>query len=165
LIHSGKGFKHAKDNLIHRAQLYIKATQKFIEGQGFLNVDVDGLIVGVNPGFHVETHRSAVRVIQSDAIRRFGSQWNQDQPILSPEQIYQITAKIVRIGSPAPDPEKDLRKAIRSEPKDDKFVQSLEPLQKTFNFSASQWAFLGILVFGTVIVLLALITYLMISLP
>jgi len=61
------------------------------------------MVVGVNPGMHVETHNSAVRVIQSDAIRRFASQWEQAQTELSPEEIYQIVSTIIRSATPDPD--------------------------------------------------------------
>lgn len=164
LTHTGKGFKPAKENLIRRTQLYIKATQKFLDGVGFQNIEVKGLIVGVNPGMHVETHRSAVRVIQSDAIRRFGSQWDQDQPEISPEQIFQIVTAITRVGSPEPDYDETKVRAALAEPKEDKFAKSLEPLQKTFNFNSSQWVILGILIAATVFVLLIFILFIILSL-
>ncbi len=78
LIQSGKGFKPAKENLLHRTQLFVKATQKFLSNLGYQDVNVEGLLIGLNPGMHVNTVRSVIRVIQADAIRRFGSQWNQE---------------------------------------------------------------------------------------
>ncbi len=74
LIQSGKGFKPAKDNLLHRTKLYVRAVQKFLNDLGYSAITVEGLLIGLNPGMHVNTIRPIVRVIQSDAIRRFGSQ-------------------------------------------------------------------------------------------
>jgi hypothetical protein len=164
LVHTGKVFKPAKENLIRRTQLYIKATQKFLDDLGFQDVEVDGLIIGVNPGMHVETHLPAVRVIQSDAIRRFGSQWNQDQPEISSEQVYQIVSAITRSASP--EPEFDIAEihAPRAEPREDKFAQSIEPLQNTFNFSRNQWIILGVLIAATVFVLLIFMMFIVLSL-
>ena len=78
LVQSSKGFKPAKENLLLRTQLYVRATQKFLGDLGFQDVKIDGLLVGLHPGMHVDTLNPAVRVIQSDAIRRFGGQWNQE---------------------------------------------------------------------------------------
>ena len=164
LIQSGKGFKPAKENLLHRTQPFVRATQKFLSDLGYQDVEVDGLVVGLNPGMHVNTIRPVVRVIQSDAIRRFATQWNQDQPTISPEQIYQIVSGIKNIAEPEPEfQESAARKAV-FQPREDKFTKSLEPLQKTFNFDTKQWIILGILVAATVMVLLFFMLFIIMSL-
>jgi hypothetical protein len=160
LVHTGKGFKPAKDNLILRTQLYVNAVSKFFDQHGFQREVIKGLIVGVNPGMHVETHQSAVRVIQSDAIRRFGSQWVQEQPILNPEEIYQIVSKISQVSKP--EIEGDMDKAP-AEPRIDKFDQSMEPLKKTFAFNPTQWVIIGLLIATTVLVLLIFIIFILLS--
>ncbi len=164
LIHTGKGFRPAKENLIRRTQLFNKATQKFLVDFGFQDINVDGLIVGVNPGMHVETHQSAVRVIQSDAIRRFSSQWEEEQPQISQEQIYQIVSAITRTANPEPGADESNIRASLAEPREDRFTKSLEPLQKTFNFNPKQWAILGVLIAGTVFILLIFMLFIILSL-
>ncbi len=164
LIQSGKGFKPAKENLLHRTQLFARATQKFLSDLGYQDVEVDGLLIGLNPGMHVDSIGSAVRVIQSDAIRRFGSQWNQDQPTISPEQIYQIASAITRIAEPEPEIQESAALKAIAKPREDKFTKSLEPLQKTFNFDTKQWIILGILVAVTVMVLLFFMLFIIMSL-
>jgi hypothetical protein len=153
LVHNGKGFKPAKENLIRRTQLYILALRKFLDEHGFQSLQIDGLIVGVDPGMHVETHNPAVRVIQSDAIKRFCSQWEQEQPKISPEQIYQVVSAITRSATIDQLADKKEVRAVLVEPKEDKFQKSLEPLQKKFAFSAKQWIIVGILIAATVFVL------------
>jgi hypothetical protein len=164
LVHSGKGFRPAKVNLIRRTQLYIKATKKFLDDVGFQDIGIEGLIIGVNPGMNVETHHSEIRVIQSDAIRRFSSQWNQDQPEISPEQIYQVVSAITRAANPEPDFNETSIGASLPEPAEDKFTKSLEPLQKTINFSPKQWAILGVMIVATVFVLLIFMLFIILSL-
>ncbi|MFC1996908.1 hypothetical protein ACFLXI_04790 [Chloroflexota bacterium] len=164
LFHTGKGFRPAKENLIVRTQLYIKATQNFLVDHGFQDIVVDGLVVGVNPGMHVETHHSVVRVIQSDAIRRFGNQWNQEQAELSPEKIYQIVSAITRTATVDPEIDEKNSGIPLVEPGEDKFAKSLEPLHKTLNFKPKQWAILGVLIAATVFVLLIFMLFIILSL-
>ena len=164
LTQSGKGFKPAKENLLQRAQLFVKATQKFLKENGFQEINVEGLILGLNPGMHVDSIRPIVRVIQSDAIRRFNTQWEQDPATLSPEQIYQITSMIRKIAAPEPDYQESATRKAMAKPSEDKFAKSLKPLQSTFNFDTKQWIILGILVAVTVIVLLFFMLFIILSL-
>lgn len=164
LIQSGKGFKPAKENLLHRTQLFMRATQKYLNELGYQDIEIDGLLIGLNPGMHVNTIRPIVRVIQSDAIRRFGAQWNQDQPILSPEQIYQIVLALKQIAEPEPEFQESVARKTIDPPREDKFAKSLAPLQKTFNFDTKQWIILGVLVAVTVMVLLFFMLFIIMSL-
>jgi hypothetical protein len=161
LIHTGKGFRPAKDNLIHRTQQFVKATRKFLDDRGFDFVTIEGLIVGLNPGMHIDTHQPAVRVIQSDAIRRFGSQWDQKQSEISHEYVYQIISSITRTGIMEVDVDDSDE---LSEPNIDKFTQSLEPLHKTFSFSSKQWAIVIVMIAATVCVLLIFMVFIILSL-
>jgi hypothetical protein len=164
LIQSRNGFRPAKENLLLRTQLYVRATQKFLSDQGFKDVKLDGMLVGLHPGMHVDTINPAVRVIQSDAIRRFGPQWSQEPETLSPEQIYQIVSIFKRIGEPDPEVEERTARKTPIEPREDQFAKSLEPLQKTFNFDTKQWIVLGVLVGATVLVLLIFMLFILMSL-
>lgn len=164
LTQSGKGFKPAKENFLQRAQLFVRATQKFLKDSGYDEINVDGLIIGLNPGMHVDSIRPIVRVIQSDAIRRFNTQWEQDQVTLSPEKIYQISSTIQKTAAPEPDYQESAARKVLAEPSEDKFAKSLKPLQSTFNFDTKQWIILGVLVAVTVIVLLFFMLFIILSL-
>jgi len=164
LVQSGNSFKPAKDNLLLRTQLYVRATQKFLSDQGFSNLMINGLLVGLHPGMNVDTINPAVRVIQSDAIRRYVSQWNQEPVNLSPEQIYQIVSAFNRMTEPVSEIKESVVRKAPAKPREDQFSKSLEPLQKTFNFDTKQWVVLGVLVAATVIVLLIFMLYILMSL-
>ena len=164
LVQSGNNFKPAKDNLLLRTQLYVRATQKFLADQGFSNLMINGLLVGLHPGMHVDTINPAVRVIQSDAIRRFASQWHQEPLILSPEQIFQIVSAFKRMNEPVSDEKETVARKASAKPREDQFSKSLQPLQKTFNFDTKQWVILGVLVAATVLVLLIFMLYILLSL-
>jgi len=152
---SGKSYRPAKDNLIRRTQLYMRSIEKVLRELGHPDVEVEGLIVGMNPGMHVDAQRSDVRVIQFDALRRLGSQWNREQPVLSPEKVYQVVTALTQLTDPSKsEEEKAASRQMVAKPGEDKFVQNLAPLQKKMNFSLQQWAVLALLLFGTVVVLL-----------
>jgi hypothetical protein len=164
LVQSRNGLKPAKENLLLRTQLYVRATRKFLSDQGFQDITINGMLVGLHPGMHVDTLNPAVRVIQSDAIRRFGSQWVQEPAALTPEQIFQIISVFRRAGEPTPDDEEAITREAPSQPREDQFSKSLEPLQKTFNFNTKQWIVLGGLVAATVLVLLIFMIFILMSL-
>jgi len=163
LMHAGGGFKPAKVNLIQRTQLYMRATKKFLSELGYPELKVDGVIIGMHPGFHVDTQHPAVRVIQADAIRRFGTQWNQEQPELSPELIYQLVAAITGSVEPKKPDVTPKTKKSPATPREDPFSKSLDPVKKTFNFNSKQWMVLGVLMAGTVLVLLMFILYIVMT--
>ncbi len=151
----GKSFRPAKDNLIRRTQLYVRSIQKLLRELGHPEAAVNGLIVGMNPGMHVDAQHSEVRVVQFDAVRRLGAQWNQEPPVLSPEKVYQIVNSLTQLAEPQlPEKEKTGAKQAAAKPREDKFVQNLAPLQKKMNFSTPQWVVLALLLFGTIAILL-----------
>lgn len=159
LVQSSKGFKPAKVNLIQRTQLYIRATKKFLASLGYSDLQVDGIIIGMHPGFHVDAQRPAIRIIQADAIRRFGSQWNQEQAELSPELIYQLVAAITGAVEPEVPEESPAQRRKPTQRREDPLSKSLDPLKKTFNFKTSEWIILGGLLAGIVLVLLGFMAY------
>ena len=162
---SGKSFRPSKDNLIHRAQLYARATQKYLGERGFPDIVVESVIVGVHPGLHVDTQRPAVRIIQADAIRRFGAQWHQKEAILTAEQIYQIVATISREVEPEEtDTSAAKKRRAYLEPREDPFDQRITPLKKTFDFNTKQWGVLGLLLAGTVLILLIFMLFIVLTL-
>jgi hypothetical protein len=86
----------ANVNLIGRVRLLTRAVQLYLQRQG---LDVVGpaepVLIGTDPGFHVETTRPSVRVVMSDAIRQFGGSLVQARPILKSQQVYDLADRIV----------------------------------------------------------------------
>jgi hypothetical protein len=75
-----------------------------------------------------------------------------------------MVATIKRVAEPEPEIEQSISKKAPAKPREDQFAKSLEPLKKTFNFTTKQWAILGMLVAGTVCVLLGSLLYILVSL-
>lgn len=162
---SGKQFRPAKINLIRQTQLYIRAVQKMLEELQYPDIVVDGLIVGMDPGVHVDTQRPEIRVIQYDALRNLGKQLTQEEPLLSPEKVYHLVTALIQ-ATETPEPEKEeVSLQNRAEALGlDKFPENLEPLQKKMNFNTQQWVILALLFIGTVAVLLVFMFVILLSL-
>ena len=162
---SGKSFRPAKDNLIHRTQLYVRATQKYFRELGYPEMPVDGLIIGMDPGMHVDSQHSEVRVVQFDAARRLAGQWNAEPAVISAEQIFRIVGSLAELAEkPVEDPEKPAPSPAAAKPRPDKFAQNVAPLQKKLGFSTAQWIVLGLLLLGTTLVLIMMMFLVLTSL-
>jgi len=95
----------ASVNLLSRARLMARAVQLYIQRQNIqLGGPIEPVLIGTDPGFHVETTRPAVRVIMSDAIRQFGASLVQARPAMRPQDVYDLADRIVTPRSPD-DPE------------------------------------------------------------
>jgi hypothetical protein len=93
---SGESYKPASVNLIQQTARMAKAVTAFIERQGVeLPVDVEPLLIAANPGLHVESVRSAVRVIMIDGVKSFVAGLNSEPPVLRPEAVHEFTERIV----------------------------------------------------------------------
>jgi hypothetical protein len=164
---SGKRFKPAKDNLIRRTQLYIRAVQKVLQQVGFPDTEIDGLLVGMHPGMTIDTQHPAVRAIQLDALRYWSTQIMQVPPVLSPERIYQIVAALTDFAERDEKAEAEKEAARRkaaAEPQPDKLTKTLAPVEKKLNFTTQQWIVLALLLFGTIAVLFMFMLIILLSL-
>jgi hypothetical protein len=100
-VQSGDGYKPADVNLIQVTTRMARALQAFIERQGVnLPLDVEPVLIAAEPGLHIESVGSAVRVMMIDGIKSFVSGLSGGSPLLSPEAVYEYTERIVNPRSP-----------------------------------------------------------------
>lgn len=86
----------AKVNLLSRVKLMARAVQLYLRQQNLeLPTPIEPVLIGADPGFHVEATRPAVRVIMSDAIKQFGASLLQARPALRSQQVYELADRIV----------------------------------------------------------------------
>ena len=98
---SGESYKPASVNLIQQTARMAKAVTAFIERQGVeLPVNVEPILIAANPGLHVESVRSAVRVIMIDGVKSFVASLNSEPPVLRPEAVHEFTERIVNPRPP-----------------------------------------------------------------
>ena len=100
-VQSGDGYKPADVNLIQVTARMARALQTFIERQGVkLPVSVEPVLIAAEPGLHIESVGSAVRVMMIDGIKSFVAGLVSESPVLSREAVHEYTERIVNPRSP-----------------------------------------------------------------
>jgi hypothetical protein len=95
-IQSGDGYTPASINLIQITSRMARALQAFIERQGVkLPISIEPVLIAAEPGLHIESVGSAVRVMMIDGIKPFVSGLATARPVLSPEAVYEFTERIL----------------------------------------------------------------------
>jgi hypothetical protein len=81
---SGNKFQPAPINLLTRVTRLAKVLEVFFQRQGLtLPTPIEPVLMAADPGLYVESNRSAVRVVMSDAIDRFATSLLQARPIIN----------------------------------------------------------------------------------
>ncbi len=152
------GYKPSKPNLVRRTSLMARAVETFVRNKIDTSISVDGVLVCTNVRTHVESRRPDVRVILIDAIERFAARLLEEPATIPTEKRHKIirafasymesTGEEAEVTEEAP-PTKKVAESI-----DASFEQSLQPLQRTFNFSTRQWIILGGFVLAEIVILL-----------
>jgi hypothetical protein len=95
-VQSGDGYTPASINLIQITSRMARALQAFIERQGVkLPVSIEPVLIAADPGLHIESVGSAVRVMMIDGIKPFVSGLATGRPVLSPEAVHEFTERIL----------------------------------------------------------------------
>jgi len=104
-VQSGDGYTPASPNLIQNTSRMARALQTFIERQGKrLPVSIEPVLIAAEPGLHIESVGSAVRVMMIDGIKPFVSGLATGQHVLSPEAVHEFTERILNPRSPKKEP-------------------------------------------------------------
>ena len=93
---SGNGFKPASPNLIQDTLRMAAAVKAFIERQGIkLPISIEPVLIGANPGLHVESNKPAVRVLMIDGIKSFVTGLSSAGRVISAEAVHEFTERLV----------------------------------------------------------------------
>ena len=156
-------FKPAKPNLIMRTILMSRAAGTFLNRIG-LTVKPDEVLVFTEIGAHVDTLRPAVRVVLVDALEGFGSRLMQARPIFEMEEVRSMVTTVIDYFEDEAEPDKTATsKPAVSPPKESKFGQALDPIQKKLGLNRRQWLLLGGFVVAEVIILLIFLVVIMLT--
>ena len=100
-VESGEGYKPAPINLIQRTMRMGKAVRAFIERQGVqVPVEIEPVLIGGDPGLHIESVRPAIKVMMIDGIKSFVANLQTGRPMLSNEQVFEFTERIINPRPP-----------------------------------------------------------------
>jgi len=97
-VQSGEGYKPASTNLIQITSRMARALQAFIERQGAkLPVSIEPVLIAADPGLHIDSVGSAVRVMIIDGIKPFvaGLATGTGRPVLSAEAVHEFAERIL----------------------------------------------------------------------
>ena len=83
-------FKITRPNLLQRSQLMAKAVDTYLAARNFDLAAAEPALVFTDPGIHVDTVRPIVRVVQADALDRFGAGLAQSPAFLEKETVQRI---------------------------------------------------------------------------
>jgi hypothetical protein len=98
---SGEGYKPAQVNLVQRTMRMAKALKAFIERQGLkVPVNIEPVLIAGDPGLHIESVRPAIRVMMIDGIKSFVANLATAAPVLSAEQVFEFTERILNPRQP-----------------------------------------------------------------
>ena len=95
-VASGDSYKPADDNLIQKTLRMSRAVRAFIERQGVpVPVEVEPVLIGGDPGLHIESVKPAVRVLMIDGVKSYVANLVTAQPALRPESVYEFTERLL----------------------------------------------------------------------
>jgi hypothetical protein len=115
-VASGDGYKPAPDNLIHDTLRMAKAVRAFIERQGNqVPVEIEPVLIGGDPGLHIESVKPAVRVLMIDGVKSYVANLLTAQPVLRTESVYEFTERLIN-PHPARKAAAPAAAALQSEP-------------------------------------------------
>lgn len=160
-----RNFKSSRPNLIRRTSLMAQAFKNFLQQSGF-EYDVDGILVFTDPGIHVNTMRSGVRVILMDAIERFGAGFLSAEQVITIEDVSVIRNVIDTALQPEDTTEKTpgiVPHQQVAQRVDSGFLEAVGPLQKRFQFSRRQWTLLGIFFAVDVLILVGFLVFILVT--
>jgi hypothetical protein len=102
---SGEGYKPASINLIQITSRMARALAVFIERQGVqLPVSIEPVLIAAEPGLHIDSVGSSVRVMMIDGIKPFVSGLAAGRPVISPEAVHEVTERILNPRMPKKEP-------------------------------------------------------------
>jgi hypothetical protein len=85
-------FKISRPNLLLRGQLMGRAVDTYLAARNFDLAPAEAVLVFTDPGIHVDTVRPIIRVVQADALDRFGAGMVQSPAFLDKETIQRIVS-------------------------------------------------------------------------
>lgn len=100
-VASGEKYMPAPVNLVQQTLRMANAVKVFIERQGVkLPASPEAVLIAGDPGLHIESVRPAIKTMMIDGIKSFVSGLATGKAVLSAEQVYDYTERILNPRPP-----------------------------------------------------------------
>jgi hypothetical protein len=150
-----------RKNLINRAQLMTRVVDAYLTHHQRPHPPIQTALLFGNPGAHVDSVRSAVRVVLKDGMERFASSVVQGQAVFKKkEEIQEIVDTL--IGN-LPVAEENLAEPVPPAPRKPTPVDKLTDATKKVGWRKRQWILLGALAFFEALVLILIFVFVMVA--
>jgi len=170
---SSHRYDPAKPNLVKQSQEYAQKLGSILDVHGKSHPEVTPLLILANPGVHIESSNPAIRIVLVDGIDNLISTLLNSEEILAPNTINTLADSLAVMADPekaipmgegedffgkdlyVPEKKAPPKMPSISLPSD----MPLPEVDKKLQFSKKQWIILGVLLFFTILVLLAAIVF------
>jgi len=121
--------KPARRNLIDLASKLSRALQRYLQINNInIPMQVEPVLIAINPGANIDSERPAVRVVRSDAIKQFANTLNQASPALRVEQVLVSADLILEPHPKSTEPQTPAERPVSRAQAIFKASESAEPL-------------------------------------
>jgi hypothetical protein len=170
---SSHRYDPAKPNLVKQSQEYAQKLGSILDVHGKSHPEVTPLLILANPGVHIESSNPAIRIVLVDGIDNLISTLLNSEEIVPPNTINTLADSLAVMADPekaipmgegedffgkdlyVPEKKAPPKLPSISLPSD----MPLPEVDKKLQFSKKQWIILGVLLFFTILVLLAAIVF------
>ena len=170
---SSHRYDPAKPNLVKQSQEYAQKLGSILDVHGKSHPEVTPLLILANPGVHIESSNPAIRIVLVDGIDNLISTLLNSEEIIAPNTINTLADSLAVMADPekaipmgegedffgkdlyVPEKKAPPKMPSISLPSD----MPLPEVDKKLQFSKKQWIILGVLLFFTILVLLAAIVF------
>ena len=170
---SSHRYDPAKPNLVKQSQEYAQKLGSILDVHGKSHPEVTPLLILANPGVHIESSNPAIRIVLVDGIDNLISTLLNSEEIVPPNTINTLADSLAVMADPekaipmgegedffgkdlyVPEKKAPPKMPSISLPSD----MPLPEVDKKLQFSKKQWIILGVLLFFTILVLLAAIVF------
>ena len=156
-------YEMARENLLVQTQEYAQALEAALRAKGAQVTEVQPLLALSNPGAHVESSRPIVRILPIDALDRYIATLAQGQYVLSAPDVQALVETFTTQPEAPKPPEPEVKPKPQKAAPPLSAQLNLPPLLANFKLTRPQWIVLGVMVFGEVLLLVALIVFVVLN--
>jgi hypothetical protein len=148
-------------NLIARAQLMARVVDAYLTFHQRPHPPILTALLFGNAGAHVDSARSAVRVVLKDGLDRFANSVVQGKEAFKTKD--EIQEIVDALTGKLPEPEETLSQSVPAAPRKPTPVDKLVKTTKKLGLTPRQWVMLGIMAFTEALIIILIFVFVMVA--